>query len=53
MFILGEKIVPPRAQIFNDYVAEDAALKQREDDARWVSKVRYAIDSIIRSVRRV
>lgn len=53
MFILTEKIdLPRRAQIFNDYVAEDAAQKRRENDDRLRNKVLDAITAIVRSVRK-
>jgi hypothetical protein len=50
MLIFSEKIAPPprRKQIFNDHTAEDAALKRREDDARWTKQIIEALAGIIR-----
>ena len=54
MLILTEKIeLPRRAQIFNDYVAEDAACKKRTKDGRWLNKVRNAMAAIVRNQRRL
>ena len=39
MLIPTEKVdLPRRVQIFNDYVAEDAAREKRENDDRWRNK---------------
>jgi hypothetical protein len=53
MFILTDKIeLPRRVQIFNDYIAEDAARKKPENDDRWLNKVLDAIAATIRSARK-
>jgi hypothetical protein len=53
MYILTEKInLPRRAQIFNDYLAEDAAQKKSEDNNRWLNKVLDAIAVIVRTARK-
>ena len=52
MFILTEKIdLPRRAQIFNDYIVEDAAQKKRENDDRLLNKILDTITAIVRSIR--
>jgi hypothetical protein len=52
MYVLSEKIdLPNRVQIFNDYIAEDAAQEKRENDDRWRNKVLDAIAAIVRSLR--
>ena len=53
MFILAEKIeLPRRPQVFNDYAAEDAAQRKREEDGRWVNRALDALAAIIRSARK-
>jgi hypothetical protein len=54
MLILTEKIeLPRRPQIFNDYVAEDAARKKRANDGRWLNKIRNATAAIVRKQERL
>jgi hypothetical protein len=53
MFILTEKInLPRRVQLFNDYVAEDAAQAKREADERWINRVLDAAAALIRIARK-
>ena len=59
MFVLTERIdlpekidLPRRAQIFNDYVDEDAAQEKRENDNRWRNKVLNAIAAIVRNFQK-
>lgn len=53
MFILTEKLdLPRRAQIFNDYAAEDVAQKMQENDGRLLTKILDAMTAIVRAVRK-
>jgi len=44
--------LPPSVQIFDDYVAEDAAREKRDNDARWRNRILDSIAAIVRSVRK-
>ena len=50
MFVLSEKIAPPRRrQIFNDYLAEDTAMKKREEAEGWIKRVIEVLNRVVRS----